>query len=57
MWIVRKGIEIVGLDNNWLVYFGLYFIFTALGRLVFVKWVQIIVQKLKCKKVLTVIGF
>lgn len=57
MWIVRKGIEIVGLNNNWLVFFGLCFIFTALGSLAFVKIVQIIAQKIKCKKILAVIGF
>ncbi len=57
LWIVRKVIELVGLNNIWVLNFGLCFILTAVGSFVFVWIVRSLAHKLKCDKVLMLIGF
>lgn len=57
LWIVRKVIGLAGLNNIWILNFGLCFILTAVGSFVFVWIVRSLVHKLKCDKVLMLIGF
>lgn len=57
LWVVRKVIELVGLNNIWILNFGLCFILTAVGSFVFVWLVRSLAHKLKCDKVLMLIGF
>lgn len=57
LWIVRKGIELAGLNNIWILNFALCFILTAIGSFVLVWIVRSLVHKLKCDKVLMLIGF
>ena len=55
--VVRKVIELAGMNNIWILNFGLCFILTAVGSFVFVWIVRSLAHKLKCDKVLMLIGF
>lgn len=57
LWVVRKVIELAGLNNIWILNFGLCFILTAVGSFVFVWLVRSLAHKLKCDKALMLIGF
>lgn len=57
LWVVKKVIELVGLNNIWLLNFGLCFILTSIGSFAFVWIVSKLAQKLKCEQVLLLIGF
>lgn len=55
--VIRKIIELVGLNNIWVLNFGLCFILTAVSSWLFVWIVRSFVHKMKCEKILTLIGF
>ena len=55
--VVRKVIELAGLNNIWILNFCLCFILTAIGSFAFVWVVRSLAQKLKCDKMLMLIGF
>lgn len=55
--VIRKVIELTGLNNIWILNFALYFILTVVGSFVFVGIVRSLAYKLKCDKVLMLIGF
>lgn len=57
LWIVRKVFELAGLNNVWILNLGLCFILTAIGSFVLVWIVRRVTHKLKCEKVLLLIGF
>ena len=57
LWVVRKVIEMAGLNSVWILNFGLCFILTAIGSFLFVLVVRSLAYKLKYEKVLTLIGF
>ena len=57
LWGVRKVIELTGLNNIWILNFGLCFILTAAGSFVFVWIVRSLAYKLKWNKGLMLIGF
>lgn len=57
LWVVRKVIELAGLNNIWILNFCLCFILTAIGSFVFVWIVRSLTHKLKCDKLLILIGF
>lgn len=57
LWIGRKVIGLAGLNNIWILNFGLCFILTAVGSFVLVWIVRSFAHKLKCDKVLMLIGF
>lgn len=57
LWIARKVVELTGLNNIWILNFGLCFILTAVGSFVFVWSVRTLVHKLKWDKGLMLIGF
>lgn len=57
LWGIRKIIEIAGLNEIWMMYFGLCFIFTAVGSFTFVWIVRSLAKKLKCEKMLILFGF
>ena len=55
--VIRKVIELTGLNSIWILNFALYFILTVVGSFVFVGIVRSLAYKLKCDKVLMLIGF
>lgn len=55
--IIRKVIELIGLNNIWILNFALCFTLTATGSFVFVWIVRGFSHKLKCDKALILIGF
>ena len=55
--VVRKVIELAGMNNIWILNFGLCFILTAVGSYVFVWFVRSLAHKLKWDKGLILIGF
>lgn len=57
LWIVRKAIELTGLNYIWILNFGLCFVITAIVSLLFVWTVRSVAYKLNFEKVLTLIGF
>lgn len=57
LWVVKKAIELAGLNNIWILNFGLCFILTAAGSFLFVWVVSSLAHKLRCEKVLSMIGF
>ena len=57
LWVVRKVIQLAGLNNVWILNFCLCFILTSIGSFVFVWIVRNLAHKLKCDKVLILIGF
>ena len=57
LWVVRKVIELAGLNSIWILNFGLCFILTAVGSFVFVWFVRSLAHKLKWDKGLILIGF
>ena len=57
LWGVRKIIELVGLNEIWMLYFSLCFILTVVSSFVFVWSVRSLAYKLKCEKMLILVGF
>ena len=57
LWVARKGIGLTGLNNIWVINFGLCFILTAVGSFAFVWIIKSLTRKLKCDKALLLIGF
>lgn len=57
LWIVRKVIELAGLNNIWILNLGLCFILTAVGSFVFVWIIRSLAHKLKWDRMLMLIGF
>ena len=55
--VIRKIIELTGLNNIWILNFGLCFILTIICSITLVWLVKSIVHKLKCEKALILIGF
>ena len=57
LWVVRKVIELIGLNNIWILNFSMCFILTAMGSFVFVCVVRSLAHNLKHDKALMLIGF
>lgn len=57
LWVVRKVIELIALNNILILNFGLCFILTAVGSFVFVWIMRSLAHKLKCDRALIFIGF
>ena len=57
LWVVRKVVELIRLNNIWILNFGLCFILTAIGSFVFVCILRSLAHKLKYDKTLILIGF
>lgn len=55
--IIRKIIELTGLNNIWILNFGLCFILTTICSITLVWLVKSIAHKLKCERALILIGF
>ena len=54
---VRKMIQAFALDRVWLVHFGLCFVLTAIGSGIAICLARYILNKIKCEKIITLIGF
>lgn len=57
LWVVRKVIELIGLNNIWILNFGMCFILTVIGSFVFVCVLRSLAHNLKHDKALMLIGF
>ena len=55
--LVNKVVGTAGLNNIWILNFGVCFILTAILSFLFVWTVRSLARKLKCEKVLTLTGF
>lgn len=57
LWIIRKVVQMMNLNSFWIINFGLCLTMTAVVSIMIVWTVRTIMKKIKCERILPMIGF
>lgn len=57
LWLVRKILDVIKMNEIWIIYFGLTFIFTSILSVAWIFVIKKTAKKLKCERLMKYIGF